>query len=321
MVDHTRDFKALYRATGITPKEVFALENEWERRKRDALCQESQLKVFSCICRSAWCEHCSKFCSTSETIRERLSDMRWDCVRQVVLTVSRETPAHEAMAEIRQTRAIPHLIRALGLGTRRWLWVLEFHADGYPHWHLFIENTRGRSGMIGKHKIQRLWGRGNVWESYPKTKDHWGAICGYHRKSGYFAGESKAHQLTLPDYLMGQSRVRKYGSNFKLGEAVSVFKEKASGVGKDGKDGTRVPTPQARAKRVQKPYNERLKACNTTCKVCKGGVSWDTLPLPGSVVREKASQALDEIDYKTFNGTHEEIVDFIRDAVEHINQK
>lgn len=310
MVDDTRDFKALYRATGMTPKEVFSLENEWERRKREFLCQESQLKVFSCICRSAWCEHCCKFCATSETIRDRLSDMRWDSVRQVVLTVSRETPAPEAMEEIRRTRAIPHLIRSLGLGTRRWLWVLEFHADGYPHWHLFIENTRGRSGLIGKHKIQRLWGRGHVWESYPKTSDHWGAICGYHRKSGYFAGESKAHQLTLPDYLMDQSRVRKFGSNFTLTQGRENIR----------KDEKTVSSPRPRPKRVQKPYRERLKGCNTTCKVCKGGVSWDTLPLPGSVIREKASQALDEVDYKTFNGTNDEIVDFIRNSIDDISE-
>lgn len=307
MDGYTRDFKALYRATGITPKEAFALENEWERRKRDALCQESQLQVFSCLCRSAWCEHCSKICATSETIRERLSDMKWDCVRQVVLTVSRETPAATAMEQIRRTRAIPHLIRALGLGTRRWLWVLEFHADGYPHWHLFIENTRGKSGLIGKHKIQRLWGRGHVWESYPKTSNHWGAICGYHRKAGYFAGESKAHQLTLPDYLMDQSRVRKYGSNFTTGIAP-----------KDAKSPTQAPT---RRKRAQKPYKERLKACNTVCKVCKDGHAWVQAPIPGSELRKKASQALDEIDYKTFNGSHEDVIDFIGNVIPNIIQE
>lgn len=247
--------------------------------------------------------------------------MRWDCVRQVVLTVSRETPAPQAMEQIRQTRAIPHLIRALGLGTRRWMWVLEFHADGYPHWHLFIENTRGKAGMIGKHKIQRLWGRGNVWETYPKNRDHWGAICGYHRKSGYFAGESKAHQLTLPDYLMDQSRVRKYGSNFKTGKDVLVNKEKPLVDDLAVGEKNPVQEPPTRPKRVQKPYKERLKACNTMCKICKGGISWDTIPLPGSVVREKASQALEEIDYKTFNGSHQDIVDFIRDSTSDISEK
>lgn len=235
--------------------------------------------------------------------------MKWDHVRQVVLTVSRETPAEIAMEEIRKNRVIPNLIRALGLGERRWLWVLEFHADGYPHWHLFIENLRGRPGMIGKERIQKLWKRGNVWESYPKDAKHWGAICGYHRKAGYFGSENKAHQLTLPEYLLNQSRVRKYASNFKK----EVYKE--------GSPGTMIADEQSLAKgpgrkRTQKAYRERLKACNTTCKVCKDG-AWMSIDAPGSEIREKAETRLETISFKTYQGTHEEIIDFISQVAGH----
>lgn len=305
----TRDFKALYKATGLKPSDIFKLEKEGERRTRDDFCQPAQLKVYSCVCRSAWCEHCSKNCATSDTIRDRLSNMRWDQVRQVVLTVSRETPPEVAMESIRKNRAIPKLIKNLGLKDKRWLWVLEFHADGYPHWHLFIENKRGRAGMIGKDRIQTLWKRGNVWESYPKDRKHWGAITGYHRKTGYFAGETKAHQLVLPEYLIDQSRVRKFGSNFKLETKGRVDREKVSSTEKPGLS---IPVPAKPRKRAQKSYRTRINACNTTCKVEKNG-SWMLLGVPGSAVRRYAKERLDSIDFQTFNGTHEEIIDLIID--------
>lgn len=307
----TCDYKALYKETGLRPQEVFKLEQEASRRILDKFRQEAQLKVYSCTCRSAWCEHCSKFCATSETIRTRLADMAWDKVRQVVLTVSRETPAAEAMESIRKNRAIPKLIKNLGLKDKRWLWVLEFHADGYPHWHLFIENRRGRIGMIGKDRIQTLWKRGNVWESYPKDDNHWKAITGYHRKAGYFAGESKAHQLTLPEYLMEQSRVRKFGANFSLEAKKIVSREKALSLPGSVPHETMPPGPtKPRVKRVQRSYEDRLSACNTTCKVEKNG-SWLVVNAPGSAVRRFASECLEKIDFQTFNGSHGEIVDFI----------
>ena len=299
----TRDFKALWKILGMAPKDVFALENEANRRYMQELYQEEQIKVYSCLCRSPWCEHCSKFCATANTIRDRLASLQWDRIRQVVLTVSRETDASVTMEDIRKRRAIPKLIQSLGLGKRKWLWVLEFHADGFPHWHLFIENDRGKSGMIGKERIQKLWGYGHVWESYPKDAKHWGAITGYHRKAGYFAGETKKHQLTLPAYLMHQNRVRKFGANFKTpSEEKDVFKKETLKEGGQSMAKGR--------KREQKPYTDRLKACNTTCKV-KKGESWITINAPGSAVRTYASERLESIDHSTFQGTQDETIDFI----------
>lgn len=303
MENGTRDFKALWKILGLAPKDVFSLEKEANRRYMQMLYQEEQIKVYSCLCRSPWCEHCSKFCATSNTIRDRLANLQWDRVRQVVLTVSRGTDASTIMEDIRKRRAIPKLIQSLGLGKRKWLWVLEFHADGYPHWHLFIENDRGRAGMIGKERIQSIWGYGHVWESYPKDSKHWGAITGYHRKAGYFAGETKKHQLTLPFYLMHQNRVRKFGANFKTAaEEKKVFKEES--LEKKSVPGT------VRRKRDQKPYQERLEECNTTCKV-KKGESWLTINVPGSAVRHYAVERLETIDHSTFQGTHSETIDFI----------
>lgn len=303
MENGTRDFKALWKILGLAPKDVFSLEKEANRRYMQMLYQEEQIKVYSCLCRSPWCEHCSKFCTTSNTIRDRLATLQWDRVRQVVLTVSRETDASTIMEDIRKRRSIPKLIQSLGLGKRKWLWVLEFHADGYPHWHLFIENDRGRAGMIGKERIQSIWGYGHVWESYPKNAKHWGAITGYHRKAGYFAGETKKHQLTLPAYLMHQNRVRKFGANFKTAaEEKKVFKEESL-------KGKSVPGT-VRRKRDQKPYQERLEGCNTTCKV-KKGESWLTIDAPGSDVRNYAMERLETIDHSTFQGAHSETIDFI----------
>lgn len=201
-------------------------------------------------------------------------------------------------AHIRKRRAIARLVKSMGLSGCRWLWVLEFHRGGFPHWHLFIETTRGKGGMIGKKIIQKRWKHGIVWETYAKSEQHWQAICGYHRKAGYFAAETKAHQLELPEYLMGESRVRKYASNFKHPKETPA-KPKA-----------KVTGGEPRAQRVQKVYKERLAWCDTQAKIRKGG-SWLEVPVPGAVVREKADERLEMIDYKTFRGDPEDIIDMI----------
>ncbi|MCK5795419.1 MAG: hypothetical protein KAH12_11970, partial [Anaerolineales bacterium] len=170
------------------------------------------------------------------------------------------------------------------------------------------------AGMIGKDNVARYWKYGHVWESYPKNKEHWAAITGYHRKAGYFAGETKKHQLTLPVYLMDQSRVRKYSSNYK-NELIQKLKrsnrEKDSGVITEAAkpETPRKPSKYGK-KRVQRSYSDRLAACNTTCKVEKNG-AWMLVNAPGSDVRQFAKERLDMIDYQTFQGTHEEVIDFI----------
>lgn len=295
-----RDYKRIYRALGLTPQEWNEIQRVWERKKKEKLFHTGQIHVYSCLCRSPWCPQCSKTCQTAQKIRNRLSILQWDRVRQVVLTVSRDKTPEESMEEIRRNRAIPKLIQALGLKGYRWLWVLEFHKGGYPHWHLFIETVRGKAGLIGKKKIQSLWKRGIVWETYAKSEKHWRAITGYHKKTGYFGAETKQHQLELPNYLREQNRVRKFASNYKtMGEEL-----RKDIIKKD------IDKDSCKKRTRQKSYTERLEQCNTKSKIEKDG-SYLTVDMPGSQVRELAKKELEQIDYKTYRASREETIDFL----------
>ena len=169
------------------------------------------VKIQGCRCRSVWCRKCAAVSPSNDAIRARLEVLAWRDVRHVILTVGRSRDPGTEFAEVRESRAIARVMSVLGVD--RWIWVLEFHAGGWPHWHV-IADTGGR--MLGHAKIKESWGRGHVWESPIRSEAHWGAIVGYHRKKGYLAGESKAHQLELPEYLMAESRVRKFGASFAL---------------------------------------------------------------------------------------------------------
>lgn len=301
MVGHLEhdDYKAIRKSTGLAPKEWIALQKLATKRANDKMFHSGELNIYSCVCRSPWCKNCAKSAPASETIRRRLTDLDWRATRQIVLTVNREKAPEKSFHHIRERRAIARLVKSMELSECRWLWVLEFHKGGFPHWHLFIETKVGKEGMIGKKFIQKRWKHGLVWETYAKSKEHWGAICGYHRKMGYFAAETKAHQLELPEYLMDQTRVRKYASNYMVSGGKTAKPPKTKATGKSSK-----------AKRVQRVYKERLAKCNTTAKVKKGG-SWLEVPIAGAKLRDIARDRLEEIDYKTFRGDVADIIDLV----------
>jgi hypothetical protein len=295
------DFKNLYRGTGVTPQEWIDLQRLWDRRRKEKLFHTGEINVYSCLCRSPWCPKCAKTCQTAQKIRERLQSLEWNRVRQVILTVSRDKPPQDIMKEIRKERAIPKTVARLGLKGKKWLWVLEFHKGGFPHWHLFIETRPGKEGIIGKKRIQSAWKYGHVWETYAKSVEHWKAITGYHKKTGYFGAETKQHQLELPGYLRKENRVRKFASNF-------LTKEENEGKKTIIKKQSNEAETKKRSK--AKSYDERLSNCDKTCKVSKAG-SWIDVALPGSQVRKMAKEELEEIDYKTYRATKNETIDFI----------
>jgi hypothetical protein len=146
--------------------------------------------------------------------------MDWKRVRQVVLTVDREVfkSGQEALESMKNTKAIPNMIwnlkRVKGLGVIDWLWVLEWHGDGFPHWHLFIEvEKEGGEGMIGGDVIRKYWGRAKwVKESFVESEEHWKSIVGYFQKNGYF-GKGKEDQTRLPEWALEYSlMIKRFGS-------------------------------------------------------------------------------------------------------------
>lgn len=236
--------------------------------------------AYPCRCGSCWCPQCAKHSKTHTRIQERLEDMRWDLVRHIILTCDRKAPPAATYDAIRIGKSIPRLIRSLKLSDRKWIWVLEFHADGYPHWHLLIENRERR--MIGHDRIRQEWVWGHVWESPIKGREHWDKIKGYHRHKGYLAGEAKRHQLTLPEHFHDRSRIRKFGGHQK----------KSANVPR----GTLAPKTRQQAE----PYGERFKTCGDYCRI-RIGSQWGLVLEPAAIVQGLADRYLGDM----VNGAYE----------------
>ena len=184
-----------------------AREGAEDRRKTPG----ALVRVRGCLCRSVWCQRCSKISPTNDVIRRRMGALDWRKVRHCILTVRREGSPESAFGAVRKNRAIAKAMEALGTG--KWIWILEFHRGGWPHWHVLCENG---GKMVGHERLSAAWKRGHVWESPIRSEDHWKAISGYYKSKGYLAGETKGHQLDLPEYLRCESRVRKFGANFTV---------------------------------------------------------------------------------------------------------
>jgi hypothetical protein len=67
----------------------------------------------------------------------------WTATRQVVLTVDlkkfNDCP-QSAFETLREKEAVSQFVynlqRTSGIQVKDWTWVLEWHSDGAPHWHL-----------------------------------------------------------------------------------------------------------------------------------------------------------------------------------------
>ena len=105
------------------------------------------------------------------------------------------------------------LQRTRGIIIDDWAWILEWHRDGYPHWHLFVNVAKkGKAGMIGHEGINYYWKAGQVWEGPIKNARHWKQMTGYFAKTGYFE-KKKAHQAILPEWAREMTRaIRRTGS-------------------------------------------------------------------------------------------------------------
>lgn len=146
--------------------------------------------------------------------------MPWHNVRSIVLTCDPSwfSDGEVAYYELMEKKAIPQMIhnlnRTLGKGILDWVWILEWHKNGFPHWHLFCEVEKaGYAGQIGHSDIQKYWKYGFVHERPIKNQGHWDEYTKYFGKKGYFA-KNKAHQAVLPEWAKFETlkKIRKYGS-------------------------------------------------------------------------------------------------------------
>lgn len=278
------NYRKIRKLTGLSPGAWHYLQDLCHSATLEHFFVHKQIELFGCQCRSVWCPKCSPRSETNGLVSNAIRKLNWRKVRHVVLTLNRDIDPGEAYKKIRRNKNIPKLLKKLN--SKKWVWVLEFHADGYPHWHILAESPDGH--MFGHRTLTDSWGLGIVWESFIKDKDHWFGICGYHAKKGYLAGEEKKHQLHLPDYLYGETAVRKFGYSATLREK------------KQKKEAIKEVIKEIRPRKTR-TYGEKLEKCDEKTKICVNGQTW--LEVPGSLqeVRQLCEEEFESLDYKTFN--------------------
>ena len=179
-----------------------------------------------CSCWSTWCPTCSRLGGGSllniKKRMEALGLLGWRRIRHVFFTVNRDLypgGGEEAFRDVTERKLITQLIwnlkRTAKIGILDWIWILEWHKDGFPHWHLFIAVEKsGKGGMIGGDLLRKYWIDESCWvkEGPIKSEAHWQALLGDFQKTGYFS-KDKAHQGRLPEWAKDyEKRIRRFGS-------------------------------------------------------------------------------------------------------------
>lgn len=195
-----------------------------------------QTHVFSCRCQSVWCPSCSK--KKTKGMTDRVKTFNWKTTRHISFTIDRkkfpEGP-RDCYEVVKKSECFNRLIRNLervhGLTVFDWMWSLEWHKDGFPHWHLLVDKEG--IGMIGGDLLRSYWEHGAVYEEYFESETHWISITGYFGKGGYF-GSSKDFQGRLPDWALDSDhKIRRWGAkqnkDYEPKEKVPVRKTKGGG--------------------------------------------------------------------------------------------
>jgi hypothetical protein len=96
-----------------------------------------------------------------------------------------------------------------------YVWVVEFHTNGFPHYHWFVlVKDQGIKGQLGAERLKEVWRWGDyVNEGYIKSQAHWDNWVGYASKTGYVHKQnSKVDQAGLPAWALDSTfRIRRWG--------------------------------------------------------------------------------------------------------------
>lgn len=202
--------------------------------------QKVILRGIKCKCNKSWCPICSlktvinRFCGY-------VKDWDWRRVRHITLTIDPslfESP-EAAYDLLVKKKKIAGMIRNIGRTLEKvvvdWCWLLEWHRNELPHWHLFVlVDKAGYRGQIGADKIRHYWTYGRIEEKPIKSESHWKKMTDYLSKHGYFQ-KDKAHQSRLPEWVrerksiikrfgrMNKSRGNEGSRNEKLSESNNEF--------------------------------------------------------------------------------------------------
>lgn len=159
-------------------------------------------------CDHVWCKKCSK--RYKKLLQERLQQLNWRKVRHIRLSLDRKLFKDEIDAYDKCKKSVSYFIQDLkrkyGIKINRWVRIMEFHNDGFLHYHLIVEKKD--KGYIGQNIIEEVWKKGFCREYYFKNYKHWLQFTGYFEKHGYFGdGKDKGHQEILPKSLYYTNKI------------------------------------------------------------------------------------------------------------------
>jgi hypothetical protein len=268
---------------------------------------EVQIIGNKCSCGSVWCLDCYVRKGGSKRFANRLGKMDWRAVRQAVLTVDLKKfngcgqTAYEFLRDKKAIAQFIHDLKRTGqIQIKNWVWVLEWHTDGAPHWHLFIETVAGKSGQIGNEKLLRHWDYGLVFESYIRSENHWKRFTDYFAGKGYFnpkrqsEAKDKSHQLELPEWAKDVTyRIRKTGAMIQKNNLPT--KDTPS---KPDKAETFV---DEKPKKVSRTYREILGSCGeaTICRIylARSSAVYRKIFIPYRCYKEFPGEYIQKVGY------------------------
>lgn len=198
--------------------------------------------AYKCKCGCSWCPKCFLLRS-SKGVSERISGMNWKSTRMITITIDphifKNDPLKAYEFLVREKKAIPQFMRDLqrtaGINVLDWVRVLEWHKNGFPHWHIFVDvGVEGQKGMIGHSVLKKYWSYGGCSESPIKSEHHFKKLSGYFGKFGYFS-QGKGHQSKLPEWaLLTNYRIRRYDSKRPQNQDSDIDLDVDSEVDSDG---------------------------------------------------------------------------------------
>ena len=263
---------------------------------------------FKDSCSSVWCSDCFVSKGGSKRFSNRLAQLDYKATRQAVLTVDPkqfDNDPEKAFKHLQAVKAIPQFIHNLKRTEKikvvDWVWVLEWHTNGFPHWHLFIQTERGKKGMIGNKALLKQWRYGLVLESYVHSEKHWRAFTDYFGNHGYFDPrkspdkKDKTHQLALPDWAKKQRpTIRKTGSMVKKTDEVEPTTQKLLEEESQNNDVIEKTV-------ILRSYGEILNSCgqSTICKF-RAGVKneiWKKIKIPYWCFKQYPGEYIKGIGY------------------------
>jgi len=184
-------------------------------------------RAVKCKCGKVWCPACGRR-RLGKQVADYVAVWDWQRVRVVTLTVDRKqfSGPDQAFDYLQQTKALPNLFRGLvrtvGKGVVDWVRWIEWHKDGYPHWHvLVLVDKPGRAGMLEHSFIRHYWPYGGSREDRIRNERHWQRMTGYMEKHGYM-DKGKGHQSVLPQWARDRkTTIRRWGRMHSAGNGAA----------------------------------------------------------------------------------------------------